>query len=109
MGEEDTDETGRTGRRSAVPVVAALVWAAASVAAFAWLDPILATFASIVGLTLVGVAFLASNWVRSTSFEERELERARRRQAKWEAGADARERDRLRWEAHKARQDRGGR
>lgn len=85
------------------PVVAAALWAVGAVVAFAVLDPVLAAFACIVGLTAVVAAFLASGWVRSTSYEEREAERARRRKAKWEAGAAARERDRARWEAHQAR------
>jgi uncharacterized membrane protein len=85
------------------PVVAAVVWVAAAVAAFAVLDPVIAAFAAILGLTGVGIAFLSSDWVRSTTFEEREAERVRRRKAKWEAGAAARERDRARWEAHQAR------
>ena len=85
------------------PVAVAVVWVVASVAAFAVLDPVIAAFAAILGLTVVGIAFLSSDWVRSTSFEEREAERVRRRKAKWDAGAAARERDRARWEAHQAR------
>lgn len=85
------------------PVVAAVVWALGAVAAFAVLDPVIAAFAGILGLTAVVAVFLASDWVRSTSYEEREAERARRRKARWEAGAAARERDRARWEAHQAR------
>jgi hypothetical protein len=85
------------------PVVAAALWAVGAVVAFVVLDPVIAAFACILGLTAVAAAFLASDWVRSTSYEEREAERARRRQAKWEAGAAARERDRARWEAHQAR------
>ena len=93
-----------TGRgRPAGPVVVAIVWAIGSVAAFALLDPVIATFAVILGLTGVGVAFVNSDWVRSTTFEEREAERVRRRKAKWDAGAPARARDRARWEAHRAR------
>jgi hypothetical protein len=97
---------GTVGGRSrpAGPVVAAVVWVLASAAAFAVLDPVIAAFASILGLTLVVIAFLSSDWVGSpSSFEEREAARARRRQAKWDAGAAARARDRARWEAHQAR------
>jgi hypothetical protein len=79
------------------------VWVAGSAVAFIALDPVIAAFACILGLTAVGVAFLSSDWVRSSSFEEREAERVRRRKAKWDAGAGARERDRARWEAHQAR------
>ena len=84
-------------------MVAAVVWAGASAAGFAFLDPVLMVFVSIVGLTVVVMAFLSSDWVRSTTFEEREAERVRRRKEKWDAGAAARERDRARWEAHQAR------
>ena len=56
------------------------VWLAGSAAAFLLLDPILASFIAIVGLCLWGVAALSSNWEQHTSFEQRELDRAR-----WEA------------------------
>jgi hypothetical protein len=84
-------------------VISAVVWAVVSAGAFAVLDPIVAAFLCIIGLTVVVMLFLSSDWVRATTFEEREAERARRRKAKWEAGAPARERDRARWEAHQAR------
>ena len=85
-------------------MIGAIVWIVGSAVAFAVLDPIIAAFVCILGLTAVGIAFLSSDWVRSTSFEEREAERVRRRKEKWDAGAEARERDRARWEAHQARQ-----
>jgi hypothetical protein len=85
------------------PLIGAIAWILGSAVAFAVLDPILAAFLCILGLTAVGIAFLSSDWVRSTSFEEREAERVRRRKEKWDAGAEARERDRARWEAHQAR------
>ena len=50
------------------------------------------------------VAFLARDWDSHSTYEERELARARRRAEKWERGADARARDRASWEAHQARQ-----
>lgn len=102
---DDSRPGGGPARRSRPtgPVLAAVVWAVGSAVAFAALDPVLAAFVCILGLTLVGVAFFSSDWVRSTSFEEREAERVRRRKARWEAGAAARERDRVRWEAHRAR------
>ena len=89
--------------RSKGPLIGAIVWIVGSAAAFAVLDPVLAAFVCILGLTAVVVTFLSSDWVRSTSFEEREAERVRRRKEKWDAGAEARERDRARWEAHQAR------
>ncbi len=75
-----------------------------SVAAFLLLDPILAVFVAIMLVTAAALAFLARDWDRHSTFEEREQERARRRKAKWEQNAGARERDRRRWEAHQARQ-----
>ena len=76
-----------------------------SVAAFLVLDPVIAAFVAIVLATVVVIAVLASDWDRHSTFEERELERARRRKEKWERGAAARERDRVKWEAHRARQE----
>jgi hypothetical protein len=92
------------GRGSAALGVAALAWAAGSVLAFRHLDPIIAAFVVILGLTLLICAFLARNWDQHSTYEERENARARRRAEKWERGAAARERDRVRWEAHRARQ-----
>ena len=90
--------TGRWGVGVAVAV-------AGSVAAFLLLDPILAAFLAILLATVAVIAVLASDWDRHSTFEERELERARRRKEKWERGAAARERDRVKWEAHRARQE----
>ena len=86
-----------------------MVWAAAavvgSVAAFVFLDPILGAFLTIILVTAGVIAFLVRDWDRHSTFEERELERARRRAEKWERGQAARDRDRAKWEAHKARQE----
>ena len=90
--------TGRWGIGVAVAV-------AGSVAAFLLLDPILAAFVAILLVTVAVIAVLASDWDRHSTFEERELERARRRKEKWDRGAAARERDRVKWEAHRARQE----
>ena len=76
-----------------------------SVAAFLLLDPIIAAFVAIMLGTVAVLAVLAGDWDRHSTYEERELERARRRKAKWERGAAARERDRVKWEAHRARQE----
>ena len=76
-----------------------------SVAAFLVLDPVIAAFVAIVLATVVVIAVLASDWDRHSTFEERELQRARRRKEKWDRGAAARERDRVKWEAHRARQE----
>jgi hypothetical protein len=84
------------------------LWIAAGIAgavlAFLLLDPILAAFVAILLTTVVVVAFLVRDWDRHPTFEEREADRARRRKEKWDRGADARARDRARWEAHQARQ-----
>ncbi len=78
---------------------------AGSLAAFLLLDPVIATFVAIMLVTVAVIAGLAGDWDRHSTFEERELERARRRKEKWERGAAARERDRVKWEAHRARQE----
>jgi hypothetical protein len=87
-----------------VLVLAAVVWAAASVLAFRSLDPIIAAFLVIMGFTALVIGVLARDWDRHSTFEEREVARARKRKAKWEATKDVRARDRARWEAHQARQ-----
>ena len=79
------------------------IWLAGSVGAFLVLDPILASFIAIFGLCLWGVAVLAGNWEQHSSFEQRELDRARRRAERRERTKDARARDRARWEAHQQR------
>jgi hypothetical protein len=75
-----------------------------SVLAFVLLDPILAAFFVILLLTAAGMVLLARDWDRHSTYEERELARARRRAEKWERNKDVRARDRARWEAHQARQ-----
>jgi hypothetical protein len=76
-----------------------------STAAFVLLDPVVAAFVATVLGTLVVMGVLVSDRDRHSTFEERELARARRRKEKWERGAAARERDRVKWEAHRARQE----
>ena len=75
-----------------------------SVLAFVLLDPIVAAFFVILLVTVGGMVVLARNWDQHSTFEERELARARRRAEKWERNKDVRDRDRVRWEAHQARQ-----
>ena len=79
------------------------VVAVVSVLAFLLLDPIVAAFVVIVLATAAVMAFLARDWDRHSTFDEREAARARKRAEKWERGKDARARDRARWEAHRAR------
>jgi hypothetical protein len=78
--------------------------AVVSVLAFLVLDPILAAFLVILLVTGAVIAVLARDWDQHSTFEERELARARKRAEKWERNQAARDRDRARWEAHQARQ-----
>ncbi|MCW2741812.1 MAG: uncharacterized protein JWR45_2234 [Blastococcus sp.] len=84
--------------------VGAVVVAGGCAVAFLVLDPIIAAFAAILLATALGVAVVARDWDRHPTYEQREQVRAQRRKEKWERGKDARERDRVRWEAHRARQ-----
>src|SRR4029453_8744840 len=61
-------------------------------------------FVVILLVTASVIALVARDWDRHSTYEERELARARKRAEKWERGKDARARDRARWEAHQARQ-----
>jgi hypothetical protein len=83
------------------------IWVVLAGLVFLLLDPILAAFLAILGLTALTVLVLASDWNQHSSFEERELARARKRAVKKaavrERTKDARARDRERWEAHQAR------
>ena len=87
-----------------------VVWGAltvlGSVLAFRFLDPIVAAFLVILLVTGGVIAFVARDWDQHSTYEERELARSRKRAQKWERNADARARDRARWEAHQARQSR---
>lgn len=85
-------------------LVGGAVLAAAGVAAFVLIDPILAAALAILGVTLLGIGAMARDWDQHSTFEDREMARARKRKEKWERNADARARDRARWEAHQARQ-----
>ena len=98
-------EVGKSrGRWSVALGVAALVWAAGTFLAFRSLDPILAAFVAIVGVTVLGIAVAARGWDTHSTYEQREDARARKRAEKWERSAGARARDRARWEEHQARQ-----
>ncbi len=85
-------------------VLAGLIWMAVSVAAFLTVgNVIVATGLAVFGFVLLVVVAMASDWDRHPDFEQRELDRARRRALKRERTAGARARDRERWEAHQAR------
>lgn len=101
-----TTEPHRPGRSPGLLVVAAVATGAAAAAFLVLGDVIVAAFVAILLLTAAIMAVLASDWDRHSTYEEREHERARKRQLKWEQNTDARERDRRRWEAHQARQPR---
>ncbi len=76
-----------------------------ALAAFVFIDPILGAFAAIVGVTSLTITWFARDWDEHPTFEQREAARARRRLEKYERTADARARDRARWEAHQARKN----
>ena len=84
------------------------VVALVSVLAFLLLDPIVAAFLVTMLVTGAVIAFVARDWDQHPTFEERELARVRKRSAKWDRNQPARDRDRAKWEAHQARQARGG-
>lgn len=98
-----TEPRPSSRRPSPLLVVGGLVALAVAVGAFATLDAVLAAAVTIGALTVFAMAAAARDWERHSTFEERELARARRRKEKWERNADARARDRARWEAHQAR------
>ena len=97
-----------TKQRGAARIVGAVLGTAVTVAlvvwAFATLDAVIASAVAVVLVTTLGITVAASGWDQHSTYEERELARARRRQEKWDRNKDARERDRLKWEAHQARQ-----
>jgi hypothetical protein len=100
----DGSEAQRTRWTWIVSGVAGL--AVGAFLAFRFLNPIVAAFLVIFAATVLGMAALARDWDRHPDFEQRELVRARKRAAKWERGQSARDKDRARWEAQKARQAR---
>jgi hypothetical protein len=86
------------------------IWVVVAGLAFLLLNAILAAFVAILGLTVVGVLALAADWDQHPTFEQRELDRARKRAVKKaalrERTKDTRARDRERWQAHQARKAR---
>jgi multidrug efflux pump subunit AcrB len=73
--------------RFLVPALAAAL--ALSVVAFLTLSPVLAA-----------AVLIAADWEKHPSFEEREQARSLRRKEKWERSAEARAKDRARYEAY---------
>jgi hypothetical protein len=98
---------GILGRVTKGFAIAGVVLVVLSVVAFLFLDAIRGAFPLILGLTALVIAYVARDWDQHPTFEQREEERARKRAAKRERGADARARDREKWEAHQAKKARG--
>lgn len=71
------------------------------------LDVILATFVVIVVATVALVLVLSSDWSEHSTYEQRELARARKRAEKWDRNAGARAKDRALWEAYQAKKAAG--
>ena len=71
--------------------------------AFLLLYWVLALLIAVLGATLVAVSGLAGSWDEHSTYEERELERARKRKLKYERNAGARAKDRALWEAHRTK------
>jgi hypothetical protein len=90
------------------PVLGVVAVVVLSALAFVVLDVVIAAFVVILLATGLVIALAARNWDEHPDFEQRELERARRRKEKWERNAGARARDRARWEAHHARRSSPG-
>jgi uncharacterized membrane protein len=72
--------------------------------AFRVLNPIIAVAVVIVAATVLGVAATAHDWDRHPRFEEREQVRAEKRKLRFAENQGARDKDRAKWEAHRARQ-----
>ena len=101
-----TGDAGRPWIPGWAPItLGATLWIAGSVLAFLTLDLILAALLVVLVGTAGALVAVARNWDRHSTFEERELVRARRRAEKWERNSDVRARDRARWEAYQQRQE----
>ena len=98
-----TQDSPSPRRASPLRVAAGIVGVAVVIGAFAILDPLLAAFVAIVVAVGLAMAVAARDWDQHETYEQRELDRARRRAEKWERNADARARDRAKWEAYQAR------
>ncbi len=79
------------------------VVAAVALLTYLTMDYIAATFLTVVVAVVALVLVTASDWDQHSTFEEREMRRARKRAAKRERTAGARARDREHWEAHQAK------
>jgi len=88
--------TSRWWRWAGVYVVVAAL-------AFWLLYWVIALFVAILGFTVLVVGVMARDWESHSTFEERELVRARKRKEKWERNAGKREKDRARWDTYQAK------
>jgi hypothetical protein len=98
QGERSRRILGHVPKRLLVPALGVAL--ALSVLAFLTISPVLAAAVLIGSLTVVAVGGLAADWEKHPTFEDREKARSRRRQEKWERSADARAKDRARFEAY---------
>ncbi len=78
------------------------IWVLLTVGAFL-LDPVLGTAVLVFGGILVVISYYASTWGESTTYEERELARSRRRADARQANSGKRDKDRARYQAAQAR------
>lgn len=84
-------------------LIGLVVVVAVALLTYLTLDAILATFITIIVAAVAMVLVVGSDWDQHSTFEQRELARARKRAAKWDRTADARAKDRARWEAYQAK------
>lgn len=104
--------TGPDPRQDSAPRTATSLWLSGLVVllvggfvAFRVLNPIIAAALVIGAATVLVVAVVARDWDQHPGYEEREQARAERRKIKFAENQGARDRDRAKWEAHQARQE----
>ena len=104
--------TGPDPRQDSAPRTATSLWLSGLVVllvggfvAFRVLNPIIAAALVIGAATVLVVAVVARDWDQHPGYEEREQARAEKRKIKFAENQGARDRDRAKWEAHQARQE----
>ncbi len=104
--------TGPDPRQDSAPRTATSLWLSGLVVllvggfvAFRVLNPIIAAALVIGAATVLVVAVVARDWDQHPGYEKREQARAERRKIKFAENQGARDRDRAKWEAHQARQE----
>ena len=104
--------TGPDPRQDSAPRTATSLWLSGLVVllvggfvAFRVLNPIIAAALVLGAATVLVVAVVARDWDQHPGYEEREQARAERRNIKFAENQGARDRDRAKWEAHQARQE----